>query len=167
MADQVIALGTAELNLSPDAFHMWAQHYFKCMKDFISPHKFSPVPYFLTCRAIELQLKAHHLKTNRQSFVKNKFGHDLIRSYSSLDVNDQILTISEFNELRKANEVYSKKGFEYFAPFDALIGYSNFPDLDILMGLVNAFLDTDNSFSQNHKSEVRGSSISLIDFEDG
>jgi hypothetical protein len=133
MDDQAKAVNTIKVNLSPDGFHMWAQHYFKCMKDFISPHRFSPVPFFLVCRAIELQLKAYHLQTKRQSYVKNKLGHNLIRSYSSLDSTNQILTNTELVELERANEIYSKKGFEYFAPIDAMRGYSNFPNLDVLI----------------------------------
>lgn len=132
MTNQVIEVPSIEVNISPDGFHLWAQHYYKCMRDFISPNSFSPVPYFLLCRAIELQLKAFHLKTKRQTQVKTEFGHDLMRSYSALSSGDQILSQVELDELTKANEVYSSKGFEYFAPVNALRGYSNFPDLEVL-----------------------------------
>ena len=49
----------SEANLSPDAFHIYAMHYYKCKRDFTPPDNyFSPIPYFLLCRAIELEIKA-------------------------------------------------------------------------------------------------------------
>jgi hypothetical protein len=59
---RITGVGGINANLAPDAFHWWATHYYKCRQDFVSPHKFSPVPYFLLCRAIELELKSRHLK---------------------------------------------------------------------------------------------------------
>src|SRR3990172_4707889 len=162
MDDQAIGLGAIEVNLSPDGFHMWAQHYFKCMSDFLSPHGFSPVPYFLVCRAIELQLKAYHLQINKQTYVKRQFGHNLIQLYSSLDSADKILSQPELDELTKANEVYSSKGFEYFAPVDALRGCSNFPDLDVLVAICERLL-THGQFTVP-RSRIRSSwFIDLVD----
>ena len=46
---------------------------------FASPHKFSPVPYFLLCRAIELELESRHLQGKRQLEVKRAYGHHLPR----------------------------------------------------------------------------------------
>lgn len=67
---QHVTVGGAHFNLSPDAFHLWATHYYKCEQDFVSPTKFSPVPYFLLCRAIELELKARHLEGKTQKQVR-------------------------------------------------------------------------------------------------
>jgi hypothetical protein len=61
-----------EVNVSPDAFHIYAGHYYKCKQDFKPPDNyFSPVPYFLLCRAIELEIKATHLKHRTKTEVKD------------------------------------------------------------------------------------------------
>ncbi len=56
MPNYVLGAESIEVNLSPDAFHRWAGHYYKCRQDFDSPHRFSPVPYFLLCHSIELEI---------------------------------------------------------------------------------------------------------------
>jgi hypothetical protein len=127
-----IELDGIQLNLSPDAFHMWATHYYKCKQDFNPRHKFSPVPYFLLCRAIELELKSKHLPKLKQKDVKNIFSHDLIKAYNDLNPSEQTLTDDELIALSKANEIYKSKGFEYFVPKHALRGYSVYPDLEFL-----------------------------------
>jgi hypothetical protein len=43
-ATEISGAGGIDANLSPDAFHRWPTHYYKCRHDFASPHKFSPVP---------------------------------------------------------------------------------------------------------------------------
>ena len=129
MVNTVIEVSVGFVNLSPDAFHMWAQHYYKCKQDFEPPHRFSPVPYFLLCRAIELDIKARHLIRKRQSEVKTDFGHELRKSYEYLDSDQKILDDDQFELLCAANAIYANKGFKYFNPEHALNGYSNFPDL--------------------------------------
>ena len=125
--------GGISANLAPDAFHRWAQHYYKCKQDFEPPHRFSPVPYFLLCRAIELEIKGRHLIQRLQSEVKDQFGHDLRKAYEALDTDQKILSDIELRLLCDANDIYdSNKGFEYFNPEDALNGFSRFPDLDQL-----------------------------------
>jgi hypothetical protein len=58
--DHVLYAHTFDMNLSPHGFRRWAQHFRACRQSFVSPDPgFSPVPYFLNCRAIELELKAH------------------------------------------------------------------------------------------------------------
>ncbi len=132
MSEQTISMRPIEINLSPDAFHLWATHYYKCKQDFQSPDSFSPVPYFLLCRAIELEIKARHLKAKRQSQVKAQYWHNIIRAYEDLNHADKILSENELDVLKRANEIYSSKGFEYFMPIDALTGYSRYPDLHAL-----------------------------------
>ena len=132
MTDQVISVDCITVNMSPDAFHRWAQHYYKCRQDFQSPDSFSPVPYFLLCRTIELEIKSRHLQNMNQEEVKEDFGHNLIGSYDSLNEEHKILDGDERDVLSTANEIYKKKGFEYFTPEHALRGYSIYPDLDAL-----------------------------------
>jgi hypothetical protein len=60
--DVTVDMQELKVNLSPDVFHRYAGHYYKCKQDFVCPDDgSSPVPYFLLCRAIELQIKARHL----------------------------------------------------------------------------------------------------------
>jgi|SRR5437870_2970403 len=69
-------------------FKLVARDFRRCADTF-KPPKFSFVPYFLYCRAIELGLKAIHLETERQQEVKEEYGHDLIRSYKALPQSDE------------------------------------------------------------------------------
>ena len=131
-ATVVSGAGGIDANLSPDAFHRWATHYYKCRHDFVSPHKFSPVPYFLLCRSIELELKSRHLERRKQVEVKRAYGHHLTKAYAALPQSDQTLTPDETAVLAQASVIYASKGFEYFEPEDALTAYRRFPDLSVL-----------------------------------
>ena len=65
-----VYLQGSEVNLDPDAFHRYAGHYYKCKQDLMPPDDcVSSLPYFLLCRAIELELKARLLQHWRQSHV--------------------------------------------------------------------------------------------------
>ena len=128
----ITGAGGINANLAPDAFHRWAQHYYKCRQDFESPQRFSPVPYFLLCRAIELELKARHLNVMTQEQVKKAFGHDLLRAYEKLPSTQQQLDSAEVLLLRQASEIYAGKGFEYFDAENALTAYKSYPDLAAL-----------------------------------
>lgn len=127
-------------NLSPTAFRKWARQYYVCAIPLLSQTDFSPVPYFLLCRAIELELKAEHLEIKRQPEVKSRFGHHLVKSYMALPHHLRVLDISELNLLKQADCIYSSKGFEYFNPEHALGGYSQYPNLTALDAVVQKLL---------------------------
>jgi len=127
-----ITVGPVDINLSPVGFRIWAGHYLKCKRDFQSPDPFSPVPYFLLCRAIELELKARHLEALRQKEVKDRFGHNLFRAYAALPPAGQTLDQNEVAVLKAANKIYMGKGFEYFSVIDAVTAFKRFPDLAAL-----------------------------------
>ena len=137
----------AHINLSPVAFRLWAKQYYQCGHSFPCSD-FSPVPYFLFCRAIELHFKAIHLdqlKTTppghqTQADVKNLYQHDLIKSYWGLPAANQTLSNGELSLLETANKVYSGKGFEYVNVHDSARGFSNFPDLLALDALAKAIV---------------------------
>jgi len=146
-------VSTLSLNLSPEAFHLYACQYLKCRSDFrIS--MFSPVPYFLLCRAIELEIKSRHLNTKQQKQVKKDYSHDLKKAYNDLVSTQQILTADELQVLEQANDIYKTKGFEYFRPADAMTGYKKFPDLDKLEKIVNKLIENsplhDEAFKKNY-----------------
>lgn len=137
--DQDIEYGFLDANLSPDAFHMWAGHFYQCRQDF-SVQGFSPIPFFLLCRAIELEIKSRFLKQQRQKQVKARFSHDLMKAYNALGLSERILDSQETQILRDANNIYKEKRFEYFDPEDALLGYSRYPDLDALDSVAQKFI---------------------------
>ena len=141
MNAQIISgAGGINANLSPDAFHRWATHYYKCRHDFVSPHRFSPVPYFLLCRALELELKSRHLQRQHQGEVKRAFGHNLAKAYAALPEVEQTLSATECAVLQQASRIYASKGFEYFDPEDALTAYRRFPDLSALDAVAKKLL---------------------------
>src|SRR5262249_54845366 len=108
--DQTVSLPGLFANISPEAFHRWACHYLKCKQDFQSPEAFSPVPYFLLCRALELEIKSRHLQSKNQSQVKEDFGHNIFKAYDALEQTQKILSIDEVEVLRKASDIYKEKG---------------------------------------------------------
>jgi hypothetical protein len=135
------------VNFSSPSFHIWAQHYYKCVQDFRPPNgaRFSPVPYALLCRAIELELKSQLLKTAHaggpgQPAMK-KLGHDLEKAYDALEPGEKVLTPQELDLLCKASAIYkTNKCFDYIQTIDAAHGYSRFPDLPALNALPKKLL---------------------------
>jgi hypothetical protein len=141
--DVTVSMQELMVNLSPDVFHRYAGHYYKCKQDFVCPDDgSSPVPYFLLCRAIELQIKARHLKRLTQEEVKDEFGHRLLKAYKALDAQEQVLSQSEVEVLTAADQIYSDKEFEYFRQEDALTGSSRFPDLNTLDTIAKKLIDS-------------------------
>jgi hypothetical protein len=131
-ATYVLKAETGHINLSPVVFRLRAKQFYQCRLSFQCSDTFSPVPYFLLCRAIELQFKAVHLEQQRQLQVKKSFGHNLMTSYRALPADLQTLSPEQVDLLDKANKIYSKKGFEYINVGDAMQGFSTFPDLSAL-----------------------------------
>ena len=141
-ANITITIGPVRVNLSPHGFYRWATHFYVCRQRFRCPDTgFSPVPYFLLCRAIELVLKAQHLKRLKQSEVKATFSHDLLKAYDALDNSDQVLSQEDRLVLEQANAVYKSKRFEYMWPYDAATGFSKFPDLKLLDQVTRKLLE--------------------------
>lgn len=139
----IIRPGGINVNLSPDAFHIYATHYLKCRRDFKCPDTFfSPVPYFLLCRAIELEIKSRHLKHMTQKQVKDRFWHKLAEAYDALEPAEKTLNQNEERTLRVASDIYNNKDFEYFGPRDALTGYKRFPDLALLDSIASKLIGT-------------------------
>lgn len=139
--DVVIKPPTLRINTWPDAYHHWATHYLKCGREFKSPDKFSPVPYFLFCRAIELEIKARFLKKLTPDKVKNKFWHNLIKAYNNLSKGEKILNKDEEDTLERASIIYNDKGFEYFNTKNALTAYKNFPKLGKLDSVASKLIE--------------------------
>lgn len=123
------------INFSAFAFRRWARHYYKCRHDSVNPDKFSPIPYFLLCRAIELELEARHLEKKRQPEIRRIFGHRIKSAYLALPKCQQTLSAEELAVLKQANAIYTTKGFEYILPRDAATLTNVFPILIFSIGL--------------------------------
>jgi hypothetical protein len=115
-------------------FHIYAAQYYQCKQAFNNGGAFSPVPYFLICRAIELELKAKHLESKSRAEVKKQYGHNLKKSYDALPGAEQVLELEQYHALERASVIYDipNKGFEYVAVADAVTGFKMFPDLLVL-----------------------------------
>jgi hypothetical protein len=108
---------------------------------------FSPVPYYLICRSLELGLKAFILaKGDTLDAVKNNLRHDLIGALSRANALGLAtiapVSLDEQTELTKANAYYKGKGFEYFQVWPATTGYPDLPNLSALENVANRLVTT-------------------------
>jgi hypothetical protein len=129
---------TGYINFSPVGFKLAACDFRRCA-DVFRPEKFSVVPYFLYCRAIELAFKAIHLETASQQQVRERFSHNLIKSYNALPAERRTLLAADFELFEKISTLYKRKAFEYVQPGDAAHGFSDFPHLEQLARLAAYF----------------------------
>lgn len=141
MPDYILKAQPGYINLSTVTFRLLAHDYFKCLLDFKCPRPFSVLPYFLCCRAIELALKSVHLETKDQTYVKKKYGHDLIKSYKDLPGEKQTLLEDELRLLSQISEIYKEKDFEYINVHDPATGFSRFPDINSLTQIARKLVD--------------------------
>lgn len=130
--------------MTPVGYHRFAQEYLSIVKIPEKDTPFSPVPYFLVCRSIELSLMAFlRVKDISMSSLKKKeiYGHDLETLFNGAkDLGiDQCVPIAENieKEIRKANEYYYKKEFEYYEALRGFKGYPDLPDLLVLKGFAD------------------------------
>ena len=138
MADVVIKCEPMVLNLSPYGFHRYAKQFLETAREVKEVDGFSPVPYYLYCRSIELGLKSYLLikKVPIKKLKSRKLGHNLcklLRKSRGLDL-EQYIKVNDrhINELKKANDYYASKGFEYFQVINAARAYKGLPDLKVL-----------------------------------
>jgi hypothetical protein len=97
--------------------------------------KFTPVPYYLFCRALELILKAFLLAKHRSlDELKDRYGHNLESLWAEAKNHDILNVIGTHNsdfevDLQKANAYYKGKAFEYFDFRRWAGGYEGLPPL--------------------------------------
>ena len=133
----VIHVGPIKLNLTPYGFHKYATDYLNSAENITKIHGYNPVPYFLTCRSIELGLKAYLLaKGKKLNYVKNTVSHDLEKglNFARSESLDEIVetTDIEKNQILIANNYYKSKSFEYFFVYRHVTGLKDLPDLVML-----------------------------------
>ena len=146
MADRVISVPSATAHISPLGFNRFAAHFLRAEASLNPERGFSPVPYYLCCRAIELSLKAFLLASgDTKEELKLELGHDLEAAFQRAE-SQGIRNLVQLSEdagslLRTATEYYKTKGFEYFSVVDAVSGYRDLPNLDELRGLASVLVE--------------------------
>ena len=148
----VIKAKTLHANLTSSLFTKDAKDDFWAAQFFNNKKYFSPVPYYLYCRSIELSLKAFLLHNGKKlsELKKKPYGHNLKNILEEVKNSSQNkylnVTTLEENELQKANTLYDKpvKAFEYPRVIDAMRGYNNFPRLITLKKLAKKLLKIKN-----------------------
>jgi len=146
MTNTSVILDPVKVVLGPLGFHGFATKFLEATKFVNTTNKFSPVPYYLYCRAIELSLKAFLLtKGVSLKKLKKNLGHNLVKILSeakSKSIEQIVLIIpEEEEEIRKANKYYNSKGFEYFQVINAAEGYPELPQLSILAELAKRLVN--------------------------
>ena len=138
MGNYVLKAEPGVLYISPLGFHRYASEFLRAAQGFKINDGFSPVPYYLICRSMELALKAFLLAKGfpKKKLKERNLGHDLKKVLNkAIPMGlDKIVSITPQHkeELRKANNYYASKGFEYFEVTKAATGYPNLPDLRVL-----------------------------------
>lgn len=135
----VVQVGTATVRMGPVGFSLYAEEFFLAGAS-IPQHSrargnttFTPVPYYLFCRALELILKAFLLAKHRPlDELKKSYGHDLQalwRAATQQGILDVVGTCDpEFEiDLQSANSYYKGKAFEYFDFTRWAHGYEDLP----------------------------------------
>lgn len=126
-------------------YHLWATYFLQCKRDYKSQgRQLSPMPYYLLCHAIELEIKSKLLNTINGLTTKKlqrDFGHNLVKAYNTLPSSLQKLTKDEFNILTIVSNIYDRpnKGFEYPDIVNIMFRFSNLsnrgdklPDIELL-----------------------------------
>ena len=77
--------------------------------------------------------------------LKKSLGHNLERLFSRAKAAGLAQAVALGpqweTQLKKANDYYSKKGFEYFMVVSAVKGYRNLPDIDVLDEMASALVE--------------------------
>jgi len=141
----IIEVPVAKIKISPLGFHHYGSEFLRTGRSFNKAKEgFSPVPYYLYSRAIELLLKAFLLSKgiSKEELKKKKtFGHDLMKALNKarlLGIDDIVeITLEEEKEVEKTNAYYAKKEFEYFEILNTVNGYPGLPDLEVLNELAS------------------------------
>jgi hypothetical protein len=137
----VVQVGTVTVKMSPVGFALYAEEFLKAGESIPADSQargnttFTPVPYYMFCRALELILKAFLLTKDRTlDELKNRYGHNLEklwRGASDLGLSEVVGACAPSFEadLASANSYYKGKAFEYFDFRRWARGYQGLPPL--------------------------------------
>lgn len=148
----VLKVKTLHIELTPTLFLKYAHDCFEAAQFFKNKKGFSPVPYYLYCRSIELSLKAFlfHNTVSLQTLKNKNYGHNLknLLTESKKHNLSKFLNITnlEKKELQKASLLYDNpnKAFEYSRVMDAVRGYKDFPELKTIKRLTKKLFKIKN-----------------------
>jgi len=142
-----IKVDVININLSPIGFHYYASQFLAAARSVERSSQFSPVPFYLYCRALELCFKAYLLVKGvpKNELKRRCLGHNLesvLARAEALGLTSIVqLNNVERQQLTKANAYYADKGFEYFFVMRAITGYRDLPDLAILDQLASKLVE--------------------------
>ncbi len=127
--------------MDPVGFAVYATQFLQAAQSIPKTAKFTPVPYYVLCRALELILKAFLLAKGigQEQLRRRPFGHNLEalwRAAKSKGLMDVVSALPGSFEphLAMANSYYKGKGFEYFDFSRWAHSYADLPPLDRLEG---------------------------------
>ena len=154
----VIKAEPITVHITPFGFFHHGKDFFEAAKGLKKPAGYSPVPYFLYCRSIELVLKAFLLGKGvpKKDLPKKKlYWHYLdkiLNKAQDLGLSEFVnITTEQEKEISKANEYYANKGFEYFETSKAVRAYPQLPDLLTLEKVASELVTQLESFCLNAK----------------
>jgi hypothetical protein len=130
--------------LRQNGFARYAQQFAEAGDRAPRRSEFSPVPYMLYSRSIELSLKAYLLLHGiaLSQLGGRGFGHNLVRLLDQavkLGLLDVVpLTATQRAHIQKAHKYYGTKGFEYFDALSEVLGRQSLPDLHVLGSTAHA-----------------------------
>lgn len=112
----VVTPGPADTNLSPVGFQWYAKDFFEAYKKVKGGARFSPARLTLLGRAVELAAKSLHVDQGKEDDKLRTIGHSLVKACdpSILSKYKIKLTAEETTELKKMNDLYQSKAYEYF-----------------------------------------------------
>ncbi len=143
-----VHVGTATFRMTPVGFVVYAEQFLKAAQSIPKEDKkFTPVPYYLYCRALELILKAFLLaKGHGVDELRKRFGHNLKRLWKAARKDGLADAVPELpsdieNVLAQANQYYKNKAFEYFDFKRWAHSYEGLPPLDQLGDSIAALIE--------------------------
>ena len=152
----VIKAEPITVHISPFGFFHYGKEFFDAAKGFKQSAYYSPAPYFLYCRSIELVLKAFLLGKGvpkKDLPKRNLYWHDLekiLKKAKDLGLSKFVkITPDQEKEISKANKYYPSKGFEYFEVIKAVNAYPELPDLLFLENVASELVTHLESFCLN------------------
>ena len=145
--EQVSILGVVG-RMGPIGLWMYASSYVKAACALPAPSAgFEPVRYHLVCHGTELGLKALlsiHGATMLE-LAESAYGHNLqkiLEAAKSRGLNNYVsLFLQHEQEITKAAKYYAGKLFEYPAVGEALQGYPELPDINVLLEAANLIVN--------------------------
>ena len=112
----ILKVETGHYNMTPFGFHKYASDYFIAADSWtknIMKEGYSPVPYFLYSRSIELGLKAYLLakKLSLKSVIKCSHDLNMTLNLAKSNFLDSFVTMSSDEEkhITLSNEIYSDR----------------------------------------------------------